>query len=189
MSEFGERQATAILAPAVTSVLQPGEVILGVLKNLDAKGNPLVDYDCNPAGAPQLAVSTLPVTRRQVGRQVALLFAAGDLSRPVIVGFIHNPLEDLLENFGRPEEDAGVTELAGVVDPPAAAPGGTALASECVVVDGKKITIEAEQEVVLKCGDASITLTRAGKIIIRGKYVLSRASGVNRILGGSVQVN
>jgi hypothetical protein len=42
---------------------------------------------------------------------------------------------------------------------------------------------------VLHCGKASITLTRAGKVIIRGEYVLARSSGVNRIVGGSVQIN
>ncbi|XXT19888.1 hypothetical protein WME94_57670 [Sorangium sp. So ce429] len=30
---------------------------------------------------------------------------------------------------------------------------------------------------------------RAGKILIRGEYLLVRASGVNRIQGGSVQIN
>ena len=35
----------------------------------------------------------------------------------------------------------------------------------------------------------SITLTGAGKVLIRGAYVLSRSSGVNKIKGGSVQLN
>ena len=47
----------------------------------------------------------------------------------------------------------------------------------------------AESEIVLRCGEASITLTRAGKVLIRGTYLLSRSSGVNRIKGGSVQIN
>jgi hypothetical protein len=34
-----------------------------------------------------------------------------------------------------------------------------------------------------------LTLTHAGKVLIRGAYVLSRSSGVNRIKGGSVQIN
>ena len=36
---------------------------------------------------------------------------------------------------------------------------------------------------------ASITLTSAGKILLRGAYILNRSSGVNRIKGGSVQIN
>ena len=58
-----------------------------------------------------------------------------------------------------------------------------------VQVDGEKVVFNAEREIVLRCGESSITLTRAGKVLIRGKYVLSRSSGVNRIKGGSVQIN
>ena len=53
----------------------------------------------------------------------------------------------------------------------------------------ERLELIAEREIVLRVGDASITLTRAGKIILRGTYVLSRSSGVNRIKGGSVQIN
>lgn len=56
-------------------------------------------------------------------------------------------------------------------------------------VDGERLVFSAEKEIVLECGDASITLTRAGKILIKGNYVLSRSKGTNRIQGGSVQIN
>ena len=56
-------------------------------------------------------------------------------------------------------------------------------------VDRKRILFDAEEEIVLRCGEASITLTRSGKIIIKGSYLLSRSSGANRIKGGSVQIN
>ena len=56
-------------------------------------------------------------------------------------------------------------------------------------IDGDKLVFTAEREIVLRCGEASITLTRAGKVLIRGTYVLSRSSGVNRVKGGSVQIN
>ncbi len=51
------------------------------------------------------------------------------------------------------------------------------------------ILIEADKEITLRCGASSITLTRSGKILLRGKYVSSSSSGVNRIKGGSVQIN
>lgn len=53
----------------------------------------------------------------------------------------------------------------------------------------ERLELVAEREIVLRCGQASITLTRAGKIILRGTYVLSRSSGVNKIKGGSIQIN
>lgn len=55
--------------------------------------------------------------------------------------------------------------------------------------DGSRLEIAATEEIVFQCGKASIMLTRAGKILLRGAYLLSRSSGVNRIKGGSVQIN
>lgn len=56
-------------------------------------------------------------------------------------------------------------------------------------LDGERLELSAEREIVLRCGKASITLTRAGKVIIQGAYLSSRSSGANRIKGGSVQIN
>jgi hypothetical protein len=55
--------------------------------------------------------------------------------------------------------------------------------------DGRRVEIEAADELVLRCGEASITLTRDGRITICGTYVETRARGTNRIRGGSVQIN
>jgi len=58
-----------------------------------------------------------------------------------------------------------------------------------VVVDGKRVQIEGTEEVVLRCGKASITLHSNGRLVIRGAYIESRASGTNRIKGGAVLIN
>jgi uncharacterized protein DUF6484 len=55
--------------------------------------------------------------------------------------------------------------------------------------DGERLELSAQREVVLRCGNASITLTRAGKILIRGDYVSSHSRGVNKIKGGVVHIN
>lgn len=55
--------------------------------------------------------------------------------------------------------------------------------------DGQRMLVCAKEHLVLRCGRASITLTRAGKVLIAGTYVLSKSTGVNRIKGGSVQLN
>jgi hypothetical protein len=68
------------------------------------------------------------------------------------------------------------------------ATGSTPTALE-VTADEDRLELTADREIVLRCGRASITLTRAGKVLIRGAYVLSRSSGANRIKGGSVQIN
>lgn len=66
---------------------------------------------------------------------------------------------------------------------------GASAPSAQVQLDEERLELRAEREIVLRCGKASITLTRAGKVIIQGAYLSSRSSGVNRIKGGSVQIN
>lgn len=52
-----------------------------------------------------------------------------------------------------------------------------------------ELVLQADKQVTLRCGKASLVLTRAGKLLLRGAYVSSHSSGVNRIKGGSVQIN
>ena len=56
-------------------------------------------------------------------------------------------------------------------------------------VDGKRVAIEGADEVEIRCGEASITLRRNGKIIIKGTYVESAAKGGNRVKGGAIKIN
>ena len=177
-----------VFAEGTAPALAPGEIVLGYLKGIDSNGNPLVIYPQLPSANPAGAVSTVPVTQQHIGRQVALLFAYGDYHQPVIMGFIYCPLDDLLENFSFTKVEAvSSTNASAYATDPVERSSKTDL--ETVRVDGERVVIEGKEEIVLKCGEASITLTNTGKILIRGKYLLSRSSGVNRILGGSVQVN
>lgn len=156
----------------------PGEIVIASLTGMDSHGQPLVDFPSNQYG-PLVAMSTLPITQQHVGRSVALLFANGNLKSPVIMGVIHSPLQDLLATYElrtTPPSQAGAEENASAH-------------AHMATVDGKRVVIEGQEEIVLRCGEASITLTKAGKIIIRGKYLLNRSAGVNRIMGGSVQIN
>lgn len=58
-----------------------------------------------------------------------------------------------------------------------------------VQVDGRRVVLTGEDEIVLRCGEASISLKKNGRLEIRGAYVETRAKGTNRIKGGSVQIN
>lgn len=58
-----------------------------------------------------------------------------------------------------------------------------------VRVDGERLVLQAKRQIELRCGDASIVLTRAGKILIRGAYVLSRSRGANKVKGAFVDIN
>lgn len=57
------------------------------------------------------------------------------------------------------------------------------------LVDGQRVVLDASQEIVLRCGDASITLRRNGRIVLKGVHIETSASGTNRIKGGSVKIN
>jgi Domain of unknown function (DUF6484) len=112
------------------------------------------------------------------GREVALMFEAGDPTKPMIMGFVQRlaPVATTpsVESPTPVEEEASDESPVQAID---------------VQADGERVVLSGKKEIVLQCGKASITLTRAGKILIRGAYVLTRSSGVNRILGGTVQIN
>ena len=116
----------------------------------------------NPEAIALHARSCAQISSEDIGREVALLFEGGDTTKPLVVGCIQRP--------GRAKAKARVTNIQ-------------------VDADNQRCVLSAEKEIVLRCGKASITLTRAGKILIRGAYLLSRSSGVNRVKGGSVQIN
>lgn len=143
---------------------------IGRLASLGPAGEILVEYD----GATRVARSTTGVSRSELvkpenrGRDVLLLFEVGDPHRPIIIGLMDDPLEHLVSMEVAPS---------------------SAKKPDDVFVDGKRVTIEAEEEVVLKCGPGSITLRKDGKIIIKGTHLLSRSSGSNRIKGARVDIN
>jgi len=136
-------------------------VILGELLALTDDGSiPLVLHRSHPGAL--RARSAIDLHGAHIGRQVMLVFEHGDPLRPIVTGVLR---------------DAGV----GVPEP---APGQLE-----VDADGRRMLVSAREQLVLRCGKASITLTQAGKVLIEGSYVLSRSSGVNRLKGGSVQLN
>ena len=75
--------------------------------------------------------------------------------------------------------EGGGVLLLGLLDPPPV----------IAETDGQRLVVEAGREVVLRCGKASLTLTADGRVTIRGAEILSRASGANRVQGGSIQLN
>ena len=169
--------------PGTNTELAPGEVVIGLLHGFSSAGEPLVDFQQNISDQPIPAMSTLAVNPEHCGRQVALLFTQGNLNNPLIIGFLYSPLLEMIEGF-----DTSAFEDEEDEQPNPETEGDKDRVTDAIV-DGKRVVLEGRDEVVLKCGEASITLTKAGKILIRGKYILNRSVGVNRILGGSVQVN
>lgn len=52
-----------------------------------------------------------------------------------------------------------------------------------------ELVLEAKKQLILKCGAGSITIREDGKILIKGKDLVSHAQRLNRIKGGAVQIN
>ncbi len=110
------------------------------------------------------ARSTVPLVRAHVGATVVVVFEENDVRRPIVVGILQDP---------------GAMASA-TKEPPQRV---------TLQIDDDTFAVSAEREIVLRCGDASITLTRAGKVLIKGTYVVSRSSGYNKIKGAAVDIN
>ena len=162
---------------------------------------PVVDFAENPLG-PRLARNAVSLTTDDIQRGiqsragVLLVFENGDPGLPIVTGLIRTrmpqPLPALLEQVldgvaESPSESAPDLRPArpiqtGVVARPSGPPAEAR-------VDGKRVVLEGSQEVILRCGEASITLRKDGKVILRGTYLETNSKGLNRIKGASVKIN
>ncbi len=136
---------------------------IGVLIGFQNDGRvPLVIFAGQRGDAAVPARSTQDVHGAHIGREVVLVFEGADPRRPIIVGCLQRA------------EGWPLATQTGSVE---------------VDADGERLIIGAKEQLVLRCGKASITLTSAGKVLIQGTYVSNRSSGVIRIKGGAVQLN
>ncbi len=137
-------------------------VLVGDLVGLSNNGcSPLVPFAALSENGPLIARTIIELSDIDIGRQVVLQFEEGNITKPIIMG--------LLQQTTQSKDKARSTiEIS---------------------VDGERLTVSAKEQLVLRCGKASITLTREGKVLLQGTYLSSRSTGVNRIKGGSVDIN
>lgn len=148
-------------APPRASML-PGVVVGELVALADEGRTPLVVFPGQPGTSALRARSVVDLHGPHIGQAVVLMFDGGDTSRPLVMGVLR-------ESQGWPAAEAPQQVR--------------------VDADGERLIVSAAEQLVLRCGKASITLTQAGKVLIQGSYVSSRSTGVNRIRGGSVQLN
>lgn len=143
-------------------------IVVGVVEGVSDDGRPLVCWGRGRRSArPVRAVwmRTPPEWSNCKGVRAVLGFEDGDQSKPILLGLLDSPPTEREEV--QTDDDAGaITE-----EKP------------------KVLRIESEQELILECGKAKIALRADGRVVILGGYVLSRSKGVNKIKGGSVQIN
>jgi len=135
---------------------------VGTLIGLLDRCTPLVTYAGQPGTAALVARATVDLCAEHIGHEVTLVFEDGNRQKPIVTGRI------------RVASASPTTDRSAAVD---------------VDADGKRLTLTAREQLVLRCGKASITLTAAGKVLIEGAYVSQQSSGVMRIKGGSIQLN
>ncbi len=83
----------------------------------------------------------------------------------------------------------GIIEKYGVFDDKVAKQLKKREISQMTTLEDKVLRLKADEGLVIECGKASIILTKEGKIQIKGKELLSRASGMNKIKGAGVNIN
>jgi hypothetical protein len=148
-------------------------VRVGKIVNVNESGEVLVDFPGNTQGEVAARFTNsmnLKILRHAAssGQNVLLVFENNDPGLPIIIDTLYSLVDEITESStialetGRPKD---------------------------VMIDGKRVTFDAKEQIELRCGKASIVLSQAGKVLIRGAYLLNRSSGVNRIKGGSVQIN
>lgn len=152
--------------------------LVGWVCGYDPEQGLLVDFPQNQTQGPLPARWTMQLDRAAVEKAVqqkqpaVLVFADGDPQRPIVTGLV------------QPLQLAESSPIIGLQ-----LPGQPSESNIDAKLDGKRLTFEAAEEIVLRCGRASLILRKNGVVQLKGAYVLSHSSGVNRIRGGSVQIN
>ena len=158
--EVVQVHTSSTAAPAFKKI--DGVVVGQIVGFRDGGATPLVIFPQQPGTAAVAARAIVDLHGEHIGQDVILMFEGGDPQRPIVMGYV------------RGEKNWRLPAQPGQVE---------------VDADGQRLVVSAKEQIVLRCGKASIILTKAGKVMIQGAYVLSRSSGVNRIKGGSVQLN
>ena len=162
--------ATSEIMLRPTGAVPPGTACIGRLAE-SLNGTVLVEHsDRGPRSARHVAGLSAAelIARENVGREVLLLFEEGNRDRPIVVAWMVAP------------GGASVAIDARLPEPEA---------EREARVDGKRVVIEARQEILLRCGKGYILIREDGRIVIKGTDLLSRSSGINKIKGGAVRIN
>ena len=150
-----------------------GGVTVGRIVQFNQQGQAIVDFPGNEVG-PLRARSILdrdhlPYAAHAAEQlRVLLAFENCDPTLPIIIGCVHETLA------GPAPAEQAVFSKEGPRE---------------LTIDGHRVTLEAREEIELRCGESSIILKKNGKIVVRGIDIVSRASRTNKVKGAIVAIN
>ncbi|MFL5349754.1 MAG: DUF6484 domain-containing protein [Hyalangium sp.] len=168
---LGGSQGSRESVPSDTPRFEPadrpenGRITVGRIASIDAQGRVLVALH---KGVPCPARLSTTVRRAEIleaavaGTPVLLLLADDGRTPPILMGMVRDRLE---------------------------APGDMSVGALELQVGRERIALTAREELTLRCGEASITLRRDGKVIIKGEEIVSRARRTNKVKGATVRIN
>ena len=139
-------------------------VVVAVVVGATAQGSPLVRWGTGEGitrPARGVWMESQPDWTDCEGLRAVIGFEEGDETRPILLGLMDAPPAAKTPAEGEKPQDTKPEVLR----------------------------LESEKELILECGKAKIALRADGRVTILGGYVLSRSKGVNKIKGGSVQIN
>ncbi len=147
--------------------------VTGRVVSINAVGKILVQYKNRPVTEARIMSGSIRKeleSNLRSSQQVLMVFEEGDPEKPIIIGLMEEPLYQMveLEKSSVANEENSPTEAE---------------------IDGERMVLEATKEIVLKCGNSSITLTKEGRIVIKGIDIVSRALSVNKVKGSCVELN
>ena len=162
--DFKKLTRKSASVPSAIADLQLG-VMVAKFVGFDLQDQPLItNLACLP-GQIVTARSTVALQSKMINSDVVVMFDGGNIELPIILGVIQDQ---------KNQDHQAVVSSDKIAH---------------AQIDNERIEIAAEREIVLRCGDASITLTRAGKVIIKGNYIISRSAGYNKIKGAAIELN
>ena len=141
------------------------DLMHAVVERVDDDGRAWVTVEGATEAVPADSLVCVASQEDAIGRRALVLIEAG--AAPVIIGLVRRTI-------------VGATPDAS---------GSRTLTGASVYADGKRVAIDATEEILLTCGDSSIRLDRNGKITVKGLNVVSRASASNSVKGATVRIN
>ena len=138
---------------------------IGTIHSITEQGNVCIISDYHQVPTSAITMQYFAEPESLIGAKVLLSFIDNDLEQPVIIGLVAESVKNeiLIHNQSKQQKTLSLS------------------------VDSFNLT--ATKDIQLNVGRSKIVLDRFGKIIIKGKDLVSRASSKKKIKGGNISLN